>query len=73
MPKNSLYGKLYREVCIESYNSCGPSSGEEKILRDWFYRSGEIPDEIIMLKKLGYSELEISAYLKKINDVSSYT
>ncbi len=72
-PKDSIYGKLYKEICIESYNSAGPSSGEEKIMWDWFNRNDELPDETIMLRKLGYSEDEIKKYLEKIAEVSQYT
>jgi hypothetical protein len=72
-PKDSIYGKLYKEICIESYNSAGPSSGEDKIMWDWFNRNDELPDETIMLRKLGYSEDEIKKYLEKIAEVSQYT
>jgi hypothetical protein len=72
-PKDSIYGNLYKEICIESYNSAGPSSGEDKIMWDWFNRNDELPDETIMLRKLGYSEDEIKKYLEKIAEVSQYT
>ena len=72
-PMDSIYGKLYKEICIESYNSAGPSSGEDKIIQDWFNRNDELPDETIMLRKLGYSEDDIKKYLEKIAEVSQYT
>jgi len=55
-PKDSIYGNLYKEICI-----------------DWFNRNDELPDETIMLRKLGYSEDEIKKYLEKIAEVSQYT
>lgn len=72
-PKETLYGKLYYETCILSYNSSGPLSGEEKILNDWFNKSGGPYDEILMLKKLGYTQQEIDDYMKLSQQVGQYT
>lgn len=73
LPKDSLYAQLYKEICIGSYNSAGTSSGEEKILADWFNSGDGLPDEVIMLRKLGYSEHEIVDYLNEIEKVRCYT
>lgn len=73
LPKESLYGKIYKETCVLSYNSAGPSSGEDKILLDWFNNYDGLPDEVIMLRKLGYNESEINEYLNEIDNVSCYT
>lgn len=72
-PKESIYGKMYKEICVLSYNSAGPSSGKDKVLRDWFDSDSELPDEIIMLRKLGYNDSEIRDYLNEISKVQSYT
>ena len=73
LAKDSTYGKIYKEICVLSYNSAGPTSGEDKILSDWFDNIDGLPDEVIMLRKLGYNESEINEYLKKIDEVSCYT
>ncbi len=72
-PKDTIYGKLYKEICIESYNSAGPSSGADKIMWNWFNSSDGLPDETIMLRKLGYSEDDIIEYLERIARVSQNT
>ena len=72
-PKDSLYGKIYKETCVLSYNSAGTLSGEDKILLDWFNNYDGLPDEVIMLRKLGCDESEIIEYLNEIQKVSCYT
>jgi hypothetical protein len=73
LAKDATYGKIYKEICVLSYNSAGPTSGEDKILSDWFDNIDGLPDEVIMLRKLGYNESEINEYLKKIDEFSCYT
>jgi len=76
-PKESVYGKTYRKVCIQSHNSAGPVSnhGRMKILKKWF---GDMDwdiglEETIMLAKLGYSDDEIKEYSKEAKRVSRLT
>ncbi len=77
LPKQSVYGQVYERVYLRSYNSAGPWSGYEKFLWDWFHK-GQVnardnPDELMMLRKLGYSDIEIQEYLNKVTEVSEYT
>ena len=73
LPKESLYGKIYKETCVLSYNSAGTSSGKDKIMLDWFNNYDGLPDEVIMQRKLGFNESEINEYLNEIDIVSLYT
>jgi len=76
-PKNSVYAQLYEQVCLRSHNTSSWTPLEMKVSSEWFHTEQAIDqaelDELIMLKKFGYSDIEIQEYLKKVDEVSEYT
>ena len=66
-PGDCGYGRAYRATALLSHNSAGPSTGIEKLLERWLSdettRNGIAVPEVLMLKRLGYSEDEIERYL----------
>jgi hypothetical protein len=69
--KQTAYGRAYRHAALLSHDAAGPSGGLEKLLAVWL---GDQPDrslngfrlrELAMLKRLGYSEQELEAYVQE--------
>lgn len=65
-PKDSVYGKAYREAGLFTHNSAGPTPGRGKLFQLFASRRTtpngiQIP-EALMLLRLGYSQDEIAQY-----------
>jgi hypothetical protein len=77
-PKESRYGKIYRDTALLTHNSCGPTDGIAKLLNLW---SQDLPatlgggrlSEVVMLKRLGFSPAEIDRYVQEAEECESYT
>lgn len=72
-PKESDYGKAYVNTALLTHNSAGPSGGLDKLLALWFgWTNQHIPRthrrflarEVLILKRLGFTEQEITEYIK---------
>lgn len=78
--KSSEYGKSYVSTALLTHDSTGPSGGLEKLLGKWLFSEKKYhfsPDlymrEILMLKRLGFSEDEIKAYRQKAEEYETRT
>lgn len=69
---NSVYGQAYRETAYRSHSSAGPSTGSEKML-GLFYPSKEPCRELLMLRRLGFSEEEIHSFQHAALDAETLT
>jgi hypothetical protein len=77
-PKESRYGKIYRDTALLTHNSCGPSDGITKLLELWRQdlpptRHGGGLSEILMLNRLGFSPAEIDRYVREAEECETYT
>ena len=65
-PKDSFYGKAYRDTGLLTHCAVGPSSGRDKLLTRFISvkttANGIQLREALMLLKLGYSPDEIAGY-----------
>lgn len=78
--KNSAYGKAYLSTALLTHDSSGPSGGLQKLLWRWLYSEAKYeysPDlymrEILMLKRLGFSEAEIEMYKREVDEHETRT
>jgi hypothetical protein len=74
----SPYAKAYRETFLLSHNSAGVRPGPFKVMDA--YDDGKVPDwygyplrEVVMLKRLGYTDEEIAEYRSDVDHVSQLT
>lgn len=80
-PKNSYYGKAYKETALLTHNSAGPSGGIDKLLALWDGYSEQVPQsrygsflrEILMLERLGFTEEEIKQYIRETEFLEQLT
>jgi hypothetical protein len=65
----TAYARAYRRTALLSHNAAGPSTGIEKLLARWISPettcNGIAVPEILMLRRLGYSEDEIRRYMQE--------
>ena len=77
--KQTTYGRAYRSTALLSHDAAGPSGGWEKLLAVWLGDQEEGPGngprlrELAMLKRLGYSEQELKAYVEEAEGYESRT
>jgi hypothetical protein len=78
----SAYGRAYRDTAYLTHNSAGPSSGLDKLLARFESDDVEQPpsgreprvwEETPMLRRLRFSEEEISAYKVEALDAETFT
>jgi hypothetical protein len=80
-PKDSEYGKSYLATSRLTHNSCGPTGGIDKLLALWVGWYEEVPQnrfrcllrEVLMLRRLGFTESEIDAYIEETIILSTLT
>ena len=80
---DSGYGRAYRDTAYLTHNSCGPSSGLDKLLA-LFYPAETEKDsgasgqqrtwrECLMLLRLGFSQEQVRAYRKEAAEAETFT
>ena len=73
----SDYRDAYRETCLLTHNSAGPSSGWEKLIECFYPRqhsSGTLVwRESLMMRRLGFTPAEIAAYQDEAQEAETYT
>jgi hypothetical protein len=76
--KQSTYANAYREIGLLAHNSSGPTSGLEKLLARFYKRAGEQREaaygrEILMLRRLGFTEADVEAYAQEAENAEQLT
>lgn len=78
--RNSIYAKNYISTALLTHDSTGPTGGLHKLLHTWLYsepQSYSSQDlymrEILMLRRLGFSEAEIEGYKKEAEEHEART
>ena len=66
------YGHAYLETAWRSHWSAGTSSGADKLL-ELFYPTGSDMREILFLRRLGYSEVQIRKYVESVHEAVTCT
>jgi hypothetical protein len=77
---HSAYGKAYLEAAWLSHWAAGPSSGDDKILeqfydnqRDDSHREFKMWRELLMLRRLGYNEAQLRQYVENARAAETCT
>jgi hypothetical protein len=72
---HSIYGKAYIDAGWESHCSVGPSCGAEKILGRFYSLGQKSHDlrEVIMLRRLGYTDEAIAKYVDQAMQAETYS
>jgi len=80
---DSAYGRAYRETAYLTHNSCGPSSGFDKLLSRFyppdFEKQTGTPRrertwrECLMLQRLGFSTEQIREYKEEAEEAELFT
>lgn len=81
--EDSAYGRAYRDTAYLTHNSCGPSSGVEKLLALFYLLAAggqgmgrsdaRAWRESLMLRRIGFSEEEVSAYKREAEEAEIST
>jgi hypothetical protein len=67
------YAAAYVDASYTSHDGSGPSGGLEKILALFYPVRGDAPREVLMLRRLGFSDVEIARFLEAAEEAETFT
>jgi hypothetical protein len=77
---DSGYGRAYRDTAYLTHNAAGPSSGLEKLLGLFYPAESEMDTgtsgtwrECLMLRRLGFSQDQVRAYMDDAERAETFT
>jgi hypothetical protein len=75
--KESHYARAYLETAHLTHNSAGPSSGFDKLLDLYYPAHTDSEDrswrEVLMLRRLGFSEVDIDQFKREAKRAELYS